>query len=182
MTHIGIREHKLSLVISVHRNRREPMNQLWPHLGLFAARLALPAWVGAAVLFVINGVRLVTSGAFDSVGRDHIALVRFPAYYLVGATLMGLSLVGLLLARGVMGLPHRRWVTAFGLTLLACGAMLGDYVFVYLPLAEMISPPGSPRPAHFLVLHRASEIVNVIQVGLCFAAAVIAALPLRSER
>jgi hypothetical protein len=158
------------------------MNQLWPHLGVITVRLALSAWVGAAGLFVINGVRLITSGAFDTVARDHIALVRFPAYYLVGAILLSLSLIGLLPARGLIGLPRRRWTTVFALTLLAGLTMLGDYVFVYLPLAEMITPPGSPRPQQFFVLHRASEFVNVFQVALSFAAAIVVALPLRIKQ
>ncbi|MCA9110217.1 MAG: hypothetical protein KDA52_09735 [Planctomycetaceae bacterium] len=145
------------------------------------ARFALSAWVGAAVLFVINGVLLVTSPAFDSAGRDHIALIRFPPYYVTGAVLMGFTCAGLLAARGLTGLTNRRWATLLILTLLASAVILGDYLWVYSPLAELITPPGSPRPQGFRTLHYASETVNSIQVALCLIAAMIANWPIRSR-
>jgi len=153
------------------------MNQLRQRCGLVLARFALSAWVGAAVLFVINGVRLVTDGTFDSIERDALALIRFPAYYVTGATLMAIAVSGLLLAAGLPELSRRRWGTVLLLTLLACGVMLGDYLWIYSPLAEMITPPGAARPAGFRWFHRTSETVNALQVGLCLAAAIIANWP-----
>ncbi len=148
---------------------------------MMLARFALSAWVGAATLFVINGVRMVTSDAFDSTGRDHVSLIRFPAYYLTGAILMALTFAGLLAARRLTGLTTRRWVTLITLTFVVSALMLGDYLWVYLPLAEMITPPGSARPQGFRTLHQASETVNSIQVGLCLVAALIANWPPRSR-
>ncbi len=153
------------------------MNQLCQQLGLLLARFALSAWVGAAVLFVINGIRLVTLEAFDSVDRDHIALVRFPPYYVTGAVLMLLALTGLLAARQSPVLSGRRWTIVFVLTLLASLVMLGDYFWVYTPLAAMITPPGATRPISFRSLHLASELLNTMQVALCLAAALIANWP-----
>ncbi len=153
------------------------MNQLCRQLGLLLTRFALSAWVGAAVLFVVNGVRLVTLDAFDSVDRDHIALVRFPPYYVTGAILMALALGGLLAARRLPTLSGRRWTSVFVLTLLASLVMLGDYLWVYTPLAEMITPPGAPRPISFRSLHLASELLNTIQVALCLVAALVANWP-----
>ena len=51
---------------------------------LTLARLLLSAWFGAAVLFVVIGVREVTHPGFDSMVRDQLAVLRFPAYYVCG--------------------------------------------------------------------------------------------------
>ncbi|MGE3998773.1 MAG: hypothetical protein AB7I48_01050 [Planctomycetaceae bacterium] len=141
-------------------------------------RLALSAWIGAATLFVIDGVRLVTADVFGSVERDHIALIRFPPYYLTGATCLAFAIGGMMLARTLPGMNRRRWTAVLVLILLASAAMLVDYVWVYSPLAQMITPPGIARPAGFRTLHRASEIVNTIQIGLCLAAACVSNWPL----
>lgn len=145
-------------------------------------RFALSAWVGAATLFVINGVRLVTSGKFDSVDKDVFALLRFPAYYAIGAALMAMAITGAILAVGTVGLSRRRWRSIIILTLLACGLLLGDYLWIFTPLAEMITPPGAARPRGFQNLHRASEIINTLQVGLCLGAAVTAQWPLDLQK
>lgn len=158
------------------------MNQPVRQIGLMLARFALSAWVGAAALFVINGVLLITSDAFDSVGRDHVALIRFPAYYVTGATLMFVTLAGLLAARGLPRISNRRWVTLFVITCVASVVMLADYLWIYSPLADMITPPGSARPQGFRTLHHASEAINTLQVGLCLTAALIINWPVRDER
>lgn len=158
------------------------MNQPVRQVGLMLARFALSAWVGAAVLFVINGVRMVTSDAFDSAGRDHVALIRFPAYYATGAALMFVTLVGLLAARGLPRLTKRRWVTLFVITSVASVVMLADYLWIYSPLADMITPPGGARPQGFRALHHASEAINTLQVGLCLTAAMIINWPVSRER
>ncbi len=157
------------------------MSQLSRRLGLMFARIALSAWVGAATLFVINGVRLVTTNAFDSVGRDHVALIRFPAYYFVGAVLMAVSVAGIVAARGLPGLTKRRWGVVVSLSLLASVVMLGDYMWVYLPLAEMITPPGRARPQGFTEAHEMSKYVNALQVAMCLVAAMIANWPMQVE-
>ena len=59
-----------------------------------AADWALVAWVGAAILFVVTSVREVQSTDFDSNTKDHLALLRFPAYYLFGFTLVPVASVG----------------------------------------------------------------------------------------
>lgn len=131
------------------------------------ARVLLSAWVGAATLFVINGVRLVTSGHFDSMARDHLSLIRFPPYYLFGFLAVGAGLVFLALARGY---PRK---LAVGLVVSSLILMAVDYFGIYLPLAEMISPPGHVRPAHFNWYHKASMYINTAHVGLCLVAAVL---------
>ncbi len=157
------------------------MNQLSRRLGLTLVRFALSAWVGAATLFVINGVRLVTANAFDSMGRDHVALIRFPAYYFVGAVLMTLAIVGILGARGLPGLSKGRWGTVLILSLTASAVILADYFWIYLPLAEMITPPGRPRPQGFPAAHEMSKYANTLQVALCLLAAMTINWPIKTE-
>ncbi|MBX3436726.1 MAG: hypothetical protein KF861_04485 [Planctomycetaceae bacterium] len=154
------------------------MNQTVQRMGLSLARFALSAWVGAAILFVIDGVRLVTSDAFDSTGRDNIALIRFPLYYAMGAVCLTIAVGSLAAARGVVGMSGRRWTAILLLTLIAACVMLGDYVWVYLPLSRMITPPGATRPESFQTLHQASEAVNTIHIGLCLLAVGLCNWPL----
>lgn len=144
-------------------------------LCLMLARVLLSAWVGAASLFVINGVLLVTSGHFNSVARDHLSLIRFPPYYVFGFVAVGTGLLLLLLARGY---PRR---LALGLLVLSLILMLVDYFGVYLPLAQMISPPGQARPSHFHWYHRASMYMNTAHVGLCLIAAMLVSRERRAE-
>lgn len=49
-----------------------------------AARFALSAWVGAAALFVVVGIKEVRGSEFDSVTRDLLVGLRFPSYYTFG--------------------------------------------------------------------------------------------------
>lgn len=61
------------------------------HFLLVLLRFCLCAWVGAATLFVITGIREVTSLKFEPVIKNHLAAIRFPAYYFIGFLLVGLS-------------------------------------------------------------------------------------------
>lgn len=142
-------------------------------LCLTLARVLLSAWVGAAVLFVINGVLLVTSGTFDSMYRDHLSLIRFPPYYLFGFITVSLTLILLSLARGY---PRK---LVLGLVAIALVLMVVDYVAVYLPLEAMISPPGQVRSPQFETYHRASMKINSVHVGLCLVAALLLCRPVR---
>ena len=95
---------------------------------------------------------------------------------------MFVALVGLLVARGLPRLTKRRWVTLFVLTCVASVVMLVDYLWIYSPLADMITPPGSARPQGFRSLHHASEAINTLQVGLCLVAAMIVNWPVSQVR
>jgi hypothetical protein len=53
-------------------------------LCLTVARFAVCAWVGAAALFVVAGVREVTSQQLDSMSRDVLVPLRFGLYYAFG--------------------------------------------------------------------------------------------------
>jgi hypothetical protein len=145
------------------------------------ARFCLSAWVGAAALFVVNGVQQVTEPAFDSTVKARLALLRFPAYYVLGFVLVGLSLVCLaalwrspLMARG-------RQVLASLLVAGSLGVMVYDYTQVYTPMVRMITRSEQAKPAEFHTLHQRSQVVNSVHVGLCLAAALLVCWP-RRER
>lgn len=148
---------------------------------LATARIALTAWVGAAALFVVVGIREVTSERTElqsSPVKDALVLVRFPAYYACGFALVTLSLLGSLTAGSLSG--KRRWliVLLVGTSLVL---MITDYFWVYRPLAEMITPPGKARPGQFVAYHEASKWINAAGIALCFVAAVLLSLPRRDE-
>ncbi|MBX3442872.1 MAG: hypothetical protein KF774_10735 [Planctomyces sp.] len=150
---------------------------MWSNVCLCAARLLTAGWVGAAALFVVNGVLEVTSPQFDSLVRDQLVLIRFPAYYLFGFVMV----LGGLLATACAGriLPGRRRVIGLVLLTLALALMIYDWLRIYSPLQALLSPPGQPRTPDFRVLHVWSEVVNTIDVTLALAAAVVLCWPTR---
>jgi hypothetical protein len=148
---------------------------------LTASRFCLSAWVGAAALFVVNGVRLATAAEFDATARNHFAAIRFPPYYLFGFVLVGAATACLLAARRGLPVARGRVLVAAALSALSGVVMIGDYLLVYLPLLQMITPATSARPAEFVALHHTSELVNIAHVGLAFAAALLVSWPVRAE-
>lgn len=139
---------------------------------LTIARFCLAAWVGAAAMFVTIGVREVTFPGFDSATRDQLALLRFPAYYVSGFALVTLAWIAL--ACCLIGRKRTRTlVVAAACVSLALVLMAVDYVAIYTPLAEMVSPPGAVKPAQFESLHARSEWINMADVGLCLIAALL---------
>ena len=94
-------------------------------------RVLLAGWVGAAALFVVVGVREVTSQEFDSATRDALVLLRFPAYYVYGACSLGASWLCCLGARAgnldrrfVAYHQASKWINAAGVGLCLAGALL----------------------------------------------------------
>lgn len=140
-------------------------------------RCALSAWVGAAVLFVVNAVRQVTFPGFDTITRNQLALLRFPAYYGFGFTLVGSAvLCALLLA--ARDRPHRRrWLVIAGLVVVSLSIMAYDFLHIYHPLASIVTPLDRPPSTEFARLHHLSEVVNTVHVGLAFVAAILASWP-----
>lgn len=139
-------------------------------VALAAARFAVSAWVGAAVLFVITSVREVRYGGFDSTIRDQLAALRFPPYYAAGFILIGVGIVGAVIGWRWL---RPRALTVFGLLVAALALMLADYFWIYRPLTDLITPPGQSKPERFQTLHIASEWVNAANVLLCVAAAAL---------
>lgn len=134
-------------------------------------RILLAGWVGAAVLFVVVGIREVTAAHIDSPTRDALVLLRFPAYYAYGTgSLIAAFLLGL--AARTDDRSRRAMNFCLGIIALAGLSMLIDYVWIYRPLAAMLE--SSARPQDFASYHEASKWINALGVGLCLVGSVVA--------
>ena len=60
---------------------------------LMLFRFCPSAWVGAATLFVLITVGLVRSPEVDSQLRMQLSLIRFPFYYALEFSLLGVAIV-----------------------------------------------------------------------------------------
>ena len=153
-----------------------------PHAALFVARFCSSAWLGAATLFVIVGIREVTRGGFDSATRDTLVALRFPAYYATGAILVGVAWLGTCLAAKQAELSGRRRTVALFSLLAVLAVMALDYRFVYQPLLAMVTPPGAVKPSTFTRYHEASKYVNLLGLTLCLVASIALNWPRSSPR
>lgn len=140
-------------------------------------RVALSAWVGAAVLFVITAVAEVRSASLSSEIKSTLALLRFPHYYRFGFVLLTAALIGGLGLWTHPGMSRRRAGLVWALLAAALSLMTADYFWVYRPMVEMLSDLQSPRPAAFQTLHMVSQIVNAVDLGLCLVAAWVVCWP-----
>ncbi|MCP4170970.1 MAG: hypothetical protein GY758_09390 [Fuerstiella sp.] len=149
-------------------------------ISLVLLRLLLAAWIGAAVLYVITSVAEQTSLLFDSVSRDQLATIRFPLYYGFG---LGIHVAGVVFAFVVWNTStpenRRRFLVIFLLVLLSGLLITLDYSFVYLPLQQLITPPGQVRSQQFVQLHMMSRHANEVHLTVMLIAAILASLPLR---
>ena len=145
-------------------------------LGVILLRTSLVGWLGAAILFVAVGIREVTDPRLDSTTRDILVSVRFPLFYAVGLTLLTIATLAACLAR-----PAWWWrrTALIGLPALALLLMVVDYVTVYGPLLELVSPPGQPRTALFQRYHSLSTVINTTGLGIVLTAAVLSQWPCR---
>ncbi|HET6425087.1 MAG TPA: hypothetical protein VFG20_15480 [Planctomycetaceae bacterium] len=137
---------------------------------LAMARFCTAAWIGAAVLFVIVGVREVITPDFSSEVRDRLVAIRFPAYYIAGATLTGMAFLASAVA--AMQSSSRGIRLALAALAIAGALMAFDYVRIYSPLVAMITPPGQPRTAAFVTLHKSSMRINTAHLAACLVAAI----------
>jgi hypothetical protein len=148
-----------------------------PRAALFVARFCSSAWIGAAVLFVIVGILEVTRGGFDAATKDALVALRFPAFYLTGAVLVGAAWLATCLARDRSELSQRRQVVAVFSLLAVFAVMALDYAFIYQPLLAMVTPPGVEKTTAFKQYHNASKYVNLFGLGLTLVASVSLNLP-----
>lgn len=147
---------------------------------LATLRFLVPAWVGAAGLFVVVGVLEITSPQFDSFVRDSLVAIRFPAYYVAGAGMLSLALLAGV-ALSVSAGSSRRIQIGTVLVLIALIVMIVDYVWIFSPLLEMVTPPGKARGPEFEPYHRASESINSLMVLLSVVAAGLFCWPMPQE-
>lgn len=145
-------------------------------------RVVLPFWVGAAVLFAINGS---AEQRFDfepltpdhAVVKDQLALIRFPAYYALGFSCVGTAIAGSAVCLLSSSLPRRRLMIVTGMLTVVMLLMVWDYNFIYAPLQASLDPPGQGKDSHWIRLHATSMITNLIHVSLSFAASLVLCWP-----
>lgn len=143
------------------------------HLLLALLRFSLCAWVGAAALFVITGILEVTSSEIEPAIKNHLAAIRFPAYYAVGFSLVGLAAVCAVALRGRFQ-SARRGMLIVGLLAAVVLLMTGDWFFVFCPLLDLMQLPDARETSEFASYHEWSKNLNFVSVGLCLVAAVVA--------
>jgi len=142
------------------------------HLLLALLRFSLCAWVGAATLFVITGVREVTSPEIAPVTKNLLASIRFPAYYVFGFTLVVLATACAIALRGRIQ-PASRGTVIAALLAVVLLLMVGDYVFVFQPLLDLMALPDARDKPEFTMYHNWSKYVNFASVGVCVVTAVL---------
>lgn len=145
-------------------------------------RFSLSAWVGAATLFVVTGVREVTMTDFDATTKNVLAATRFPAYYAFGFTLVASAAVsaGILLLTSQDA--RRRKMTVLMLAVVSLVVMGLDYRFIYQPLETMMLEPDGRLDPEFFTYHQWSKYINCLSVGACLIASLIAVCPIPAPR
>ena len=155
---------------------------LLQRFGLFLARSCISAWVGAAALFVVVGIIEVTRGGFDSATKDSLVVLRFPAFYVFGVALVSIGWIGTWLAGSSSDLSGKCRIGAITVLSLILALMIVDYFWIYLPLAQMVTPPGQSKPANFVQYHQASKWINLVGLKLCFVAIGLLNWPVNAVR
>jgi len=141
-------------------------------------RFSFCAWVGAATLFVVTGVREVTMTDFDAATKNMLAVTRFPAYYAFGFTLVAvaaISALGLILINQEV---RRRKIVLLTLAVFSLIVMWLDHQFIYLPLEVMMLEPEGRLDPEFFTYHQWSKYINCVSVGACLVASFVAACPI----
>ena len=144
-------------------------------------RFSLCAWVGAAVLFVITGVRELSTAEFDASTKNQLVLLRFPAYYWCGALLTLSGCISAALLARTSGPHRRRLVTISGLCAASLVVMAIDHSWIYTPLEQMMTRPDRTIDPNFWTWHGMSKYINMITVGLVLVAGILAVQEPRSS-
>ncbi len=151
-------------------------------ISIFALRFLLPAWIGAAILFVITSVAEQTSRFIDTFTRDQLATIRFPLYYKFGTVIYAVSVVSCIVAWKTSGAAcHKRAVMVLVLMAVSTVIFALDYFVVYSPLQALIIPAGQVRTQEFVRLHNLSRHANELHLLITLAAAVLVTMPLKPE-
>ena len=144
-------------------------------------RFSLCAWVGAAALFVVNGVREVTMTDFDAATKNVLAVTRFPAYYAFGFTLVVVSAISAFSLILINKETRRRKIVVLSLLVFSLVVMYLDHLFIYQPLEIMMLEPEGRLDPEFFTYHQWSKYINCVSVGACLIASFVSACPGKSS-
>ncbi len=143
-----------------------------PRICLSVQRFLLPAWVGAAILFVVTSVAEQQFPDFASSIKNQLALIRFPKYYGFGFVFL-LTSLACSAGRLAGGVRDKPTVAVFVLLTIANVLMIADFVFVYRPLADIMVDLLRPRDDEFKKYHQISKYVNAVEIVLCLIATIL---------
>lgn len=135
-------------------------------------RFLLPAWVGAAILFVVTSVAEQQFPDFASSIKNQLALIRFPKYYAFGFVFLVASLV-CSVVRLISGVRDKSTIIVFALLAIVNLMMVADFLWVYRPLADIMVDLLRPRDDEFAKYHQISKYMNAVEIVLCIVAAII---------
>lgn len=139
-------------------------------------RFTFNAWVGAATLFVVTGVREVTSPLFDASTKNQLASLRFPAFYAFGFTLVLLGFISSVFLWFLQSDRRRGLGAIVALGVAALATMAFDYLHIYLPLDDLMAKPDARGLPEFQKLHEWSKYINFASLLLILIASGIANL------
>ncbi len=147
---------------------------------LMLFRFCPAAWVGAATLFVIVTIGIARSPNIESDTTMQLTTVLFPIYYTMEFSLLGLALLAGFggLTHGELG-PIRSFIGMLLIGIALAGAV-GDYIWIYRPLAEMIQ--NKTLTEDFRALHEASKHINMTIVSVVFISAAVVNWPGRARK
>ncbi|HVW02306.1 MAG TPA: hypothetical protein VHB77_18275 [Planctomycetaceae bacterium] len=149
---------------------------------LMLTRLALAAWVGAALFFVMVAIRPLRSHEIPDEVKPHLTQTIFPGYYRTGFSLLGIAWVSGIVACAHPGLGRARRFVLVALVSVLLLLMIADWGWIYSPLADMMQHEireGQARAGTFRSYHLASRWINSIGMALALIAAGIACWPMR---
>ena len=152
---------------------------------LMLTRLALAAWVGAAIFFVTVSLRPLRSQEIPDEIKPHLTQTLFPGYYRMGFGLLGLAWVAGAIGSMHPGVGRVRRFVLIGLITALLLLMVADWSWIYTPLANMMQREigeHEARAGAFRTYHLASRWINSVGMTLALIAAGIAAWPVRGSR
>jgi hypothetical protein len=152
---------------------------------LMLARLALAAWVGAALFFVMVAIRPLRSHEIPDEIKPHLTQSLFPGYYRMGFGLLGGAWVTGAIGSTHPGIGKARRFALIGLITALVLLIVVDWNWIYTPLANMMLREigeHEARAGAFHTYHLASRWINSVGMALALIAAGLAAWPVRGPQ
>ncbi|MBL4883455.1 MAG: hypothetical protein JKY95_02825 [Planctomycetaceae bacterium] len=138
---------------------------------LCLARFSITVWFGAAVMFVVLTVAEILSGQFNSIVLDQLILTRFPIYYLFTFVLLATSWISGVFYWRLSALRRAKLFTI--LVSISLIILISDYIWVYKPLEDMLTPAGSARSQEFPFYHKLTEALNTVAMLINLTASIV---------
>jgi len=146
---------------------------------LMLLRVCPAAWVGAAALFVLVTIGVARSSVESDVVMQ-LTPVRFSYFYPLEFGMLGTAVVLGWVGIGYGDLGRLRGFIGWGLLLLALATAIGDFLWIYRPLEEMMRTRTLTE--NFRVMHEGSKHINSTIVTITAIAALLINWPGKVNR